>query len=122
MTTFGVALHRSFELWLQRAGQSSCSMYDGLDTTETARAYIRKTRTIRASLHTATTAFMTKLQHTLHVVHILWVAINTMTRQCHCPTFYECLGPHIVLHVVLEVQTNKLILQPLTLLRGLITL
>lgn len=62
---------------------------------------------------------MTKIQYTLHVAHILCVALNTMTRKGHCPTFYECLGPHIVLHVVLEVQTNQLIVQPLTLLRGL---
>lgn len=42
MTTSGVALHRSIELCLQRAGQSSCSVYDGLNTTETARAYTQK--------------------------------------------------------------------------------
>lgn len=35
MTTCGVALHRSIGLWLQHAGQSFCSMYDGIDTTET---------------------------------------------------------------------------------------
>lgn len=29
MTMFGVALHRSIKLWLQRAGQSSCSVYEG---------------------------------------------------------------------------------------------
>lgn len=28
MTTSGVALHRSIELWLQHAGQSCCSVYD----------------------------------------------------------------------------------------------
>lgn len=35
MTTCGVALHRPIELWLQHAGQSFCSMYDGFDTTDT---------------------------------------------------------------------------------------
>lgn len=29
MTTSGVALHRSIRRWLQGAGQSFCSMYDG---------------------------------------------------------------------------------------------
>lgn len=42
MTTSGVALHRSIELCLQWAGQSSCSVYDRLNTTETARAYTQK--------------------------------------------------------------------------------
>lgn len=45
---------------------------------------------------------MTKLQYTLHVVLILWVALNTITRQGHFPAVHECLDPHIVLHVVLR--------------------
>lgn len=39
MTTCGVALHRPIELWLQHAGQSFCSMYEGFDTTDTLCAY-----------------------------------------------------------------------------------
>lgn len=86
-------------------------------TTETARAYTQKRGLNEHLFANHNDRIHDKASYTLHAVHILWVALNTITRQGHCPAFVERLGPHIVLHVVPGVQKEKLIVAPDTFAR-----